>query len=201
MNLLSLTAGVINTVNPNKPLTVRLATDFTTNAAGLQVPVYETPTSFTGTLADGVLSVTAITGGSIALLQTISGAGLPAGLTIVQQLTGAKGQIGTYAVAGPTVEVDSPLSMTSDLILNGQIQPLSYKDLQQIEGLNLNGTRRTIYLYGVVDAIVRSMRKGGALIYGPGDNIWLVAMVTEQWFDALPSWCAVVATLQNERGS
>jgi len=198
MNLLAYTAGVINPVNPRKLLTVRLAYDFTTNAAGLQQPSYETPTSFTASSSgDGVLNVLSITGGHLGPLQTVSGADVPAGVTIVRQLSGTAGGVGTYQLAGPLFTAGE--LMSSELSLLGQIQPVSWKDLQQIEGLNLNGTRKTIYLFGVVDAIVRSLRKGGSLIFGPGDQQWLVAQVIEQWYEDLPSWCSVAATLQNER--
>lgn len=78
--------------------------------------------------------------------------------------------------------------------LDGQVQPLQYKDLQQIDSLNLQGTRRKVYLYGVKEAIVRSLQKGGDLLTDVDGNTWLVAMVIEQW----PDWCAVAVTLQND---
>ncbi len=86
-----------------------------------------------------------------------------------------------------------------------QIQPLSFRDLTLIEGLNLQGTRRRIYLGGKLDGLVRADGKGGDIVaFPPGPpgvdkfpfgTIWLVAMVLEQW----PDWCAVAATLQNEK--
>lgn len=45
-----------------------------------------------------------------------------------------------------------------------QVQPMTYKDLVQVEGLNLNGTKRGIYVNGRVDGLVRVQRKGGDLI-------------------------------------
>lgn len=76
----------------------------------------------------------------------------------------------------------------------GQMQAMSGSDLRQVDGLNLNGTKRSIYFYGEVDAIVRSMRKGGDVVIDPKGNAWLVAMVLEQW----PDWCKVAVVLQNE---
>lgn len=75
----------------------------------------------------------------------------------------------------------------------GQVQALQYRDIQQIDGLNLQGTRRKIYFYGEVDGLVRSLSKGGDLILDGQGNTWLVAMVLEQW----PDWCSVAVTLQN----
>lgn len=77
-----------------------------------------------------------------------------------------------------------------------QIQPMTFRDLQQTDGLNLQGTRRGIYLYGVADGVVRALQKGGDLIVitsGVNAGTWLIAMVLEQW----PDWCKVAATLQN----
>lgn len=76
-----------------------------------------------------------------------------------------------------------------------QVQALTYSDLKQIDGLNLNGTRRAIYLNGKYDGVVRSELKGGDLITlttGANAGTWLVAQVLEQW----PDWCKVVCTLQ-----
>lgn len=89
----------------------------------------------------------------------------------------------------------------SDPILNvpAQIQALSFRDLQQVEGLNLQGTRRAIYFYGDVQGIVRVNQQGGDLVTFPVDgslwsgSIWLTAMALETW----PDWCKVAATLQN----
>lgn len=77
----------------------------------------------------------------------------------------------------------------------GQVQNLTFRDLQQIEGLNLQGTRRAIYLNGRIDGIVRNEGKGGDLVTitgGVNEGEWLVAMVLESW----EGWCRVAATLQ-----
>ena len=77
-----------------------------------------------------------------------------------------------------------------------QVQSLSFRDLMQVEGLNLNGTLRSIYLNGVANATVRVSSKGGDLITltdGPNAGVWLVNLVAEQW----PDWVHVIATLQN----
>lgn len=74
----------------------------------------------------------------------------------------------------------------------GSIQPMTYRDLIQVEGLNLNGTRRSIYLNGQIRGIVRDVQKGGDLVRTPNGEEWLVALVIESW----PDWCKVAATLQ-----
>lgn len=77
-----------------------------------------------------------------------------------------------------------------------QVQALTYKDLQQLDGLNLQGTRRAIYIAGVVQGLVRATRQGGDLITitsGESAGVWLVAQVIEAW----PDWTKVAVTLQD----
>ena len=67
-------------------------------------------------------------------------------------------------------------------------------DLRQVDGLNLNGTRKSIYLYGDVDAIVRVDNKGGDLVTLTDDGaVYLVHQVLEHW---TKRWVKVAATLQ-----
>lgn len=75
----------------------------------------------------------------------------------------------------------------------GDVQAMQGSDLRQIEALNLNGTKRKIYLFGLSDGVVRALRKGGDVISDDQNNVWLVATVIEQW----PNWCSVAVTLQN----
>lgn len=85
----------------------------------------------------------------------------------------------------------SPVSMMA------QVQPLTWRDLQQLDGLNLNGTRRKIYLNGSVDSINRVKQTGGDLIIisaGVNAGVYLVAQVLEQFAD----WVSCAVTLQDE---
>ncbi len=77
-----------------------------------------------------------------------------------------------------------------------QVQAMSTGDLRQVEGLNLNGTKRKIYCNGTLAGTVRVTAKGGDIITiasGANAGVWLVATVIEQW----PDWCSVAVTLQN----
>jgi hypothetical protein len=79
--------------------------------------------------------------------------------------------------------------------VTAQVQALTFKDLQQIDGMNLQGTRRAIYLYGKVQGVNRVGNKGGDLITiaaGDAAGTWLVAEVLEQW----PDWVKVACTQQ-----
>src|SRR5271156_630051 len=78
-----------------------------------------------------------------------------------------------------------------------QIQAMTGGDLRQTEGLNLNGTKRGIYLYGESSATERVSSKGGDLIAFPQRRVArtrLINLVLEQW----PGWCKVAATLQDD---
>ena len=55
--------------------------------------------SFTGVIANSVLTVSSLTG-TISIGMTIAGTGVNTGTTIVNQLTGAPGGVGTYTVQG-----------------------------------------------------------------------------------------------------
>lgn len=92
-------------------------------------------------------------------------------------------------------------SYANEVEVLGQIQSLQYRDLMQIEGLNLNGTKKAIYLQGNIEGVVRPTNKGGDLITMPDGTVWLVALVLEAWGQNTNStaerWCKVACVLQN----
>lgn len=94
-----------------------------------------------------------------------------------------------YALAGDGTQ--TPAYQTDPA--QAQVQALTYKDLLQVNSMNIQGTRRRIYFEGEVDGIVRMLNKGGDTITRSDGTVWLVAYVLEQW----PDWCAVCVTLQN----
>lgn len=82
------------------------------------------------------------------------------------------------------------------ITLFASVQPVTWRDLQMLDGLNLGGVRWKVYLHGEVDAVVRSERRGGDLITipsGPHAGTWLVVQILEQF----PDWCCAAVTLQN----
>lgn len=88
-----------------------------------------------------------------------------------------------------------------------QAQALSTTDLQHVDGLNLQGINRSIYIEGRWEGVDRPAVKGGDLITMNDGSVWLVVAVPEDWtrFPVVaPSpgqyrrgWCRVVATLQD----
>jgi hypothetical protein len=75
-----------------------------------------------------------------------------------------------------------------------QIQSMQYNDLYQLDGLNIQGLKRKIYMNGHWEGLVRTDRKGGDLIEMPDSSFWLVVLVLEHW----PQWTSVAVTLQDD---
>jgi len=71
-----------------------------------------------------------------------------------------------------------------------QIQALDADDIKQLDGLNIQGTIRAIYLCGTLAGVVRPNQTGGDLvtIAAPAPvalrGTWLVVKVLESW----PDW-------------
>lgn len=72
-----------------------------------------------------------------------------------------------------------------------QLQELSFKDLQHVDGLNIQGVLRSAYLNGAVYGVDRGTAGGGD-IFTIGTQTWLVVAVPEQW----PDWCRAILQLQ-----
>jgi hypothetical protein len=74
-------------------------TNYNTGATVTGLLMVDGFASFTGVIASSVLTVSSLTG-TITIGMTISGTGVNTGTTIVNQLTGAPGGVGTYTVQG-----------------------------------------------------------------------------------------------------
>ena len=101
--------------------------------------------------------------------------------------------------AGYTTNPDGTrIPAYSTFAISAQVQALSYNDLVHLEGLNIQGVRRAMYLTGNVMSAVRVDQRGGDLIvFAPGvlpeGTTWLAAQILEQW----PDWVKVCITLQD----
>jgi hypothetical protein len=86
-------------------------------------------------------------------------------------------------------------NQTSQLMY-GNIQALNGSDLRHVDGLNIQGVMRSVYLFGDVEGIVRANGQGGDILQFPdasgNTHNWLVSQVMESW----PGWCRVIVTLQ-----
>jgi hypothetical protein len=89
-----------------------------------------------------------------------------------------------------TPNYDPPIS---DPSLQAQVQELTQSDVRQLEGLNIQGSQRAIYVNGALSGVVRWSRRGGDLLTLQDNTVWLTTAVLEQW----PDWVKVSVTLQN----
>lgn len=197
MNLHGLVGPIVGAVNPLIPVTVQISVgQGITNPDGSQpAPGYATPGAITASIAGTVLTVSAVASGTLQQGQALADltAALLPGTAITGQLTGTPGGVGTYSVnQSQTVGSEA---MTTALVLLGQVQPITWRDLQQMEGINLGGVRWKLYVNGEIDAIVRPEKKGGDLItiaQGRHQGTWLVVQILEQF----PDWCCAAIVLQ-----
>jgi hypothetical protein len=82
-----------------------------------------------------------------------------------------------------------------------QVQALTSRELDHIDGLNVQDIVRAIYVNGQLEGLDRPDVRGGDLLLAPTGmtlaalDTWLVRQVIEGW-DA-GGWCKVAAVLQN----
>lgn len=81
------------------------------------------------------------------------------------------------------------------ILIRAQVQSLTYRDLMQLDGLNLNGEKRALYVSGHLEAVLRPDSKGGDLITLDDGTKWLVAQVLENWYHT-NGWVKVAVTRQ-----
>ena len=122
-----------------------------------------------------------------------------------------------HAIAGPIIAAVSPPQLLSFQTSTGyttnpdgsqvpaystptqiwcDVQPLQFGDLRQMEGLNIQGERRIVFLSGNAQGAVRPLARGGDLVTLPDGTVWLVAYVFEDWY-AVNGWQKICITLQN----
>ena len=74
-----------------------------------------------------------------------------------------------------------------------QVQALAGPELALVDGLNIQGVKRAVYLFGDVQGVVRPDAKGGDILLF-SDRVWLVIAVLETW--GVAEWCKVAVVLQ-----
>lgn len=97
------------------------------------------------------------------------------------------------ASTGNTVNPDGSVTpgYAASVSIQVQAQELSFKELQHVENLNLQGIFKSIYCPGTVQAVNRLAGTGGDKIVIAGDT-YLAVAISEQW----PDWCRVIGQLQ-----
>jgi hypothetical protein len=81
--------------------------------------------------------------------------------------------------------------------IQAQVQGISAGDMRHVDGLNIEGVKRAVIMYGNVQGVVRADQKGGDLLTFPEvpngvSRSWRVVSIMETW----PTWCKVIVVLQ-----
>ena len=85
--------------------------------------------------------------------------------------------------------------------LSMQVQPLTMREIQHLDSLNIQGTLRAVHMNGVVQGLNRPSSKGGDVLLiptgltGTSYDTWLVVQVLEGW--EADGWCRLAVSLQN----
>lgn len=78
-----------------------------------------------------------------------------------------------------------------------KVQSLTADDLKQLDGLNIQGEKRALYLTGNLEGVLRPDHKGGDLVTLPDGTLWLVNLVLEDWH-MTSGWVKVAVTRQRK---
>jgi hypothetical protein len=104
--------------------------------------------------------------------------------------------------AGYTTAADGKQVPSYDpaVTVMGRVQSLQYNDIAQLDGLNIQGQKRAVYLNGNWNGIVREDGKGGDILTftDPDDgtmSTFIVAFVFENWGGA-NGWVKLCAVRQ-----
>lgn len=110
------------------------------------------------------------------------------------------------------IRVQSPNGFTTDEYYNqvpkyieetlqGNVQAMSSDDLKHIDGLNLEGTLRAVYLYGNYNGVMRVGQQPSTKLFFTTNESgvtrereWNVFKMLEAW----QGWCKVAVVLQEE---
>lgn len=76
-----------------------------------------------------------------------------------------------------------------------QVQALDADDIKQLDGLNIQGVIRAIYLRGTLAGVIRPDGTGGDIVKRKNDTeTWLVVRVLESW----PDWTKAAIVRQGQ---
>ena len=123
-------------------------------------------------------------------------------MNLHQIVAGAIGSVNPFVNAqvmvstGYTTAADGSRTPTYSVATNVpvQIQALSAREIEHLDGLNIQNVTRSAYLNGDIEGLDRKFGLGGDLIVYEGIT-WLVVQVMENWSDTA-GWTRVALTQQ-----
>lgn len=124
-----------------------------------------------------------------------------------------------HAIAGPAIAAVNPFtnatwlrstgnttaadgarspSFAAPVTISAQIQSLSVGDIRLLDGLQLQGEQRKIYVNGLISDINRTAMSGGDIIKFPDGNVWPFGTTWKvtQTLEQFPDWCCVAVVQQ-----
>jgi hypothetical protein len=121
------------------------------------------------------------------------------GLQMHTIVSGAIGTVNPFTNAtimqstGSTINADGSRTPTyTSTSMRIQVQALTSSELQRLDGLNIQGVMKAVYLSGRWHGAVRVGQQGGDLLKFYGQT-WLAVQVLEDW----QSWTKLAVVLQN----
>ncbi len=109
------------------------------------------------------------------------------GLNLHNIISGAIGAVNPFVLAtwrqstGYTTNADGTrTSATTDTVVYIQVQALNAGELRQLEGLNIQGIRKAIYMDNRGQGVVRVGKLGGDMFKFYGQT-WLAVSILENW--------------------
>lgn len=114
-------------------------------------------------------------------------------------VSGAIGSVNPFVSA--TIQVSTGYTTTADFrqvpsydthAASVQVQALTFEDLKKLDGLNIQGIRRALYIAGAWNGVIRADARGGDLITMPDGTVWLAVLELEAW----PDWTKIAVTRQ-----
>ena len=97
-----------------------------------------------------------------------------------------------YAIGAGAKQVPS---YAAPVVGPGQVQALDADDIKQLDGLNIQGVIRAIYLRGTLAGVIRPDGTGGDIVKRKNDTeTWLVVKVLESW----PDWTKAAIVRQGQ---
>lgn len=120
-------------------------------------------------------------------------------MNLHQLVSGAIGGINPFITAtlrqstGYTTNPDGSRTPTyTDTVMQVQVQALTTEDLMQLDGLNIQGSRHSVYMNGNWNGAIRAAKQGGDLLKF-NRQTWLAVAVLESW----PDWTRLAVVLQD----
>jgi hypothetical protein len=188
----SLSVTIDGVVKSAASISLAAASSFSAAAALIATALGLTPSagaSFTGSISGTTLTVTALSSGTIAPNQTITGGTISAGTTIVSQLTGTTGGVGTYTITPSQTTTSAAVTSTNPAVIYDS-QTAAFQIFSSTTGL----TSLIGYGSGTLAAPLKldqgdgAQTSQGAVAGVPATAMNAIIGITQDWASFMTAW-------------